>query len=714
MKRQIFGILLISIATAFFAGDGFSQPNWIQTNGPSGGYLSAIMVDSSNNFYAATTDNGIFWSTNQGKNWEELDSGLVTYELSTLNCGPDSEVYVGSIVLRNVYQFSAKTSQWISASPINLTLPIFAVFKSKTGSIFLTTDNAGVFKITKNGDSVVYSDSGITKHNIGVITGTSDGKLLYAGGDSVAYKSSDDGVSWQKILQTGSIDMIAKLYCNGYSRESSVIYLTSNSNATHHGKVLRSSNEGITWDTLFSGYDVNDIVSIRNNLYICTYIDGIYESTDNGKSWKQENNGLNNAIPTMLAVTKTNDLLAGVYGRGVFRLHDGDTIWTWISSGLSTMATETLVVQGDTIYAGTDNNGMEVSTDRGDTWNLSNEGNRTEVFSLVLTKKRIFYAGTDDGVFISFNLGKKWSKVTGVSGIINTMHLSNQGVIYVALYDSIVYYIVDGDTIAHKITKGIPGLTLRQMTVADDGNLYGVGSYQYLYQGRYPMTHSGLFRSLGDSTGFIQIGNDFVKAQAIGSFAAILLYGFTGQPIMFSSDYGISWNSSNSGNEFPYAFISGKNGRLYSAGFGVLLSVDSGIQWGKINFGNYLCMARDSNDNLYLGSYDPKNLTGGGVFRSSVPGYLLDVKPKYIQPQTNSPNLFLTPDNKFVHLKDNNVSNVKIYNVTGAEVCDFSNVNFDLSSGLNLYDLLKSTGVYTIVVANHSGKMERFLVIKLQ
>ncbi|MFI5263737.1 MAG: WD40/YVTN/BNR-like repeat-containing protein, partial [Candidatus Kapaibacterium sp.] len=114
MKRQIFGILLISIATTFCAGVGFSQPNWIQTNGPSGGYITKIAVDSLDNYFAGTEDNGIYRSTNGGKNWDSISNGLQNFQIFSLTCSRDLEVYISAYYGNQIYDFNSSKSKWES------------------------------------------------------------------------------------------------------------------------------------------------------------------------------------------------------------------------------------------------------------------------------------------------------------------------------------------------------------------------------------------------------------------------------------------------------------------------------------------------------------------------------------------------------------------------------------------------------------------------
>src|SRR6186713_265100 len=47
---------------------------WIQTNGPHGGYINSLVVSGTDIF--ATTDAGLFHSTNDATNWNPITNGL--------------------------------------------------------------------------------------------------------------------------------------------------------------------------------------------------------------------------------------------------------------------------------------------------------------------------------------------------------------------------------------------------------------------------------------------------------------------------------------------------------------------------------------------------------------------------------------------------------------------------------------------------------------
>jgi len=69
---------------------------WVQTNGPCGGYVYALAV-SGTNLFAGTSEGGVLLSTNNGSSWTKVDSGLIeTYIFSLAVFG--TNIFAGTSV----------------------------------------------------------------------------------------------------------------------------------------------------------------------------------------------------------------------------------------------------------------------------------------------------------------------------------------------------------------------------------------------------------------------------------------------------------------------------------------------------------------------------------------------------------------------------------------------------------------------------------------
>ncbi len=179
---------------------------------------------------------------------------------------------------------------------------------------------------------------------------------------------------------------------------------------TDYGGILRSSNNGLTWDTVNNGLTQRVIrdIEIRDSILFAGTWNGLFISSDGGQLWKQMNNGISNLDITSI-VAKDSLILAGTNGGGIFKSLDTGRNWTAINNNLesSQLNVLSLVADSTTIYAGT-YVGIVKSTDNGKSWKSVN-GVKIQTTSIDIYDS-IMIAGTIDGVYKSENRGETWFK----------------------------------------------------------------------------------------------------------------------------------------------------------------------------------------------------------------------------------------------------------------------------------------------------------------
>jgi photosystem II stability/assembly factor-like uncharacterized protein len=729
MKAIFIILVIISLV-----GVSDAQPNWVQTNGPNGGYIVKIIVDSSDNYYAGTDQNGIYRSTNLGASWEDFDQGFPNdiNVIRSMACISDTEILASaSWNSTQNCRLSLVTGVWNKIFLKFLPYPFHSIFKSKKNTIFV-----GIGKLLRsdnsNYDTLYRSDSGIVHDNIVSINGTPDGELYLSANTSLGrngsgiYRSLDDGKSWQRILDTiagGTI--LGCMYTTKSQEQKNVVYAGVINISGSWSGLLRTTNDGASWDTLLINHSIYDVVTVDSVIFASVQYGGIYRSSDNGLKWRLINQGLT-YFPEVrsLTVTKTKAVLAATYGGGIYILYFGDSIWHNISKGLPFTSVRSIALEStDTIYAGTTFTGVNISTDKGNSWMQSSSGiSAFTISSLIATRKHNLYAGTEDGVYFSFDHSKTWHKVRGINTNVNAMQLSDHSV-YVCVNDS-NFYVQDGDTIAHLLQDNILNTTISSITEVSNHNLYAFGSWQYQpFPGGFNATVSGVLFSNGNNSGFVNVNPSAYpfypsfEGGHIGSLGNILFNIYNGL-IQRSDNFGANWTSGISfrhDNTNGFATINDKI--FVGTGYdGILLSPDSGTTWQSLNSGltngTVNCIARDSFDFLYLGSENAvKTVKGGGVFRSTLPGNKLGVKYR-VQTKFDASKLIITSNSKFIRLQEEELFTLKIVNLVGKEIAWDTNL-FLHDQEINIYDLLKTDGFYSILLTYRSGKASRFLIIRM-
>ena len=231
------------------------------------------------------------------------------------------------------------------------------------------------------------------------------------------WKTDDMGISWRNIsdghFKTGSVGAVTVA-----ESDPNVVYVGMGEHAprgvmTHHG-------------------------------------DGVYRSTDAGKTWKAVGLQQTQHISRVIVHPKNPDIVyvaaqGALYGsgqqRGIFKSIDGGTTWKNVlfvndktgASELSMDATNPRIMYAAMweygrlpwkVISGGAGSGLYKSTDSGETWERMKEGLPEEMGKMAIAVSRSnpekVYALIESdsnkderGLYASNNAGKSWSKVTG-------------------------------------------------------------------------------------------------------------------------------------------------------------------------------------------------------------------------------------------------------------------------------------------------------------
>jgi photosystem II stability/assembly factor-like uncharacterized protein len=280
------------------------------------------------------------------------------------------------------------------------------------------------------------------------------------------------------------------------------------------GGVWKSLNSGRTWNPVFDSQNVASIGAIGvapsnpNVVYVGTgeadmrdsiqFGDGMYKSTDAGKTWKHI--GLKNTrqIGRIIVDPKNPNIvfvaaLGHAYGaspdRGVYRSRDGGTSWQRVlfknedvgAIDLAFDTTNSQIVYATLwnvrrppwfIYAPANGPGAGIfkSTDAGTTWKEISEGipaeNRGHIgLAVAPTRRNRVYAIVDakeGGLFVSNDAGSTWTKISSDNRIWGrgwyfckvTVDPKNPEIVYVM--NTSVYRSTDGGK-SWTAIKGAPG-----------------------------------------------------------------------------------------------------------------------------------------------------------------------------------------------------------------------------------------------------------------
>jgi hypothetical protein len=318
------------------------KAQWVQTNGPYGGTVNAL-VASGTNLFAGTYDGGVFLSTNNGTSWSQ--TGLTNTNVHALAVS-GTNLFAGT-GWAGVFLSTDNGTSWTAVNTGLTNTNVYALAVSGTNLFAGTLYNGRVFLSTNNGTSWTAASTGLPT-NISVYALAVSGTNLFAGtyGGGV-FLSTDNGTSWTAV-NTGLTNT------NVYALAVSGTNLFA---GTSPGGVFLSTDNGTSWTAVNTGLTNTSVRALAvsgTNLFAGTYLGGVFLSTNNGTSWIAVNTGLTTNVVYSFAVSGTN-LFAG--GGGVFLSTNNGTSWTAVSTGL-TNSVDAFAVSGTNLFAGTSGSGV--------------------------------------------------------------------------------------------------------------------------------------------------------------------------------------------------------------------------------------------------------------------------------------------------------------------------------------------------------------------
>ena len=537
---------------------------WVQTNGPYGGYISALAVSGSNLF--AGTDGGVFLSTNNGGSWTAANNGLLGRISALAVSGSDLFAASGGVFhsSNNGLTWGPVNSGLTYASVTTLAVSGSNLFAgtvySGTGA---GTGTGGVFLSTNKGESWVLVNTGLT--NTDIYSLVASGSNVFAGtanGGGV-FLSTNNGGNWTPVNTGLTNTAIHALTVSG-----------SNLFAGTDGGVFLSTNNGGSWTPVNTGLAspyVLRLAVIGTNLFAAAY-GGVFLSTNNGGSWAPVNNGLTNTQVQAFAVSGTN-LFAGTYGGGVFLSTNNGASWTQGKTGLSKASVIAFAVSGSDLFAG-GYSGVDLSTNNGGNWTPVNTGMTNPIVQCFVVSGANTFAGTSgSGVYLSTNNGISWTAVnTGLTNLnIYSLAVSDAN-LFAGTFGNGVFISTNNGGSWTPISTGLTSTSIQSLAVS------GTNLFAATYGG-------GVFLSTDHGGSWTPVNNGLTynHVRSLAVSGSNLLEGESG--VNLSTNNGASWTPVSTGlpKSLYWAFAVSGSCLFVGGGSGVFLSTNNGGSWAPVN-----------------------------------------------------------------------------------------------------------------------------------
>jgi photosystem II stability/assembly factor-like uncharacterized protein len=395
------------------------------TNGVAG--LSSIMPGYNDVMYSYVTDSEegiVYRSDDGGRTWTQINEKVMVAvgsnrSISSIGINKYNQVF---ITLSSKFRYSVDNgSSWFDCVVPKASIQPVCFTHDQEGAFLVRSDRGFVrVDLTTNVQEEFFVPACTIKN---IFTHPS-GNTISVNSNGVFSYSTDEGDTWntctaeRKTLVSTAIDANRNMYFCGTA-----------------GYIGKSTDSGINW-TSFPSPTTTTITGITSfnssQVFISTESEGIYRTTDNGKTWDQLNSGISDKKLYSILMLPNGDLLAGGIKK-VYRSTNKGLTWINLNSDLpiNAGAIRSIVISNSGgLMATIDSIGIYVSNDNALSWTLRAQGlNTSKVNSYTATPNGLLFAATEDGVFMLDTVpNSNWVQINdGLTpkSVLSICHLSN-------------------------------------------------------------------------------------------------------------------------------------------------------------------------------------------------------------------------------------------------------------------------------------------------
>ncbi len=268
-----------------------------------------------------------------------------------------------------------------------------------------------------------------------------DPRRIYLGtSDGHVFGSRDAGEHWQLLGRAGTrLDAVVTAILVDPRNSLTLFAATWTQDSTAGGGVFRSDDGGHTWRPAgLAGQAVRALAQAGSNpeLLVAGTLDGVYRTTDAGKSWQRispaGHEEIRNLDSVAIAPHNPDIIYAGTFHLP-WKTTDGGHRWVSIHEGMieDSDVMSILVDRSDPqrIYASACS-GIYRSENGAALWKkiqgIPFSARRTHVIRQDLQRPAIVYAGTTEGLWKTSNAGASWQRVTPSDWVINALAIPSE------------------------------------------------------------------------------------------------------------------------------------------------------------------------------------------------------------------------------------------------------------------------------------------------
>jgi photosystem II stability/assembly factor-like uncharacterized protein len=341
-----------------------SSEGWIAVNsGLENLDIFLLQATKNDTLYASTWAGGLYSSGNFGDSWKRVQKNQLYWTFRCFAQDAQGALYISGDNM-GIYVLQPGQAEWQKMQDSPGDADIISLVCTRNESLLAGTNSSAVF-CKEKGKDWVWSSKGLAFSLPLCMVYCRARDYFFVGLNGMGIlRSKDDGVTWEKLA-------------NGLSLRHGQILAIDNKDyiyaAQNNYGIYRSTDFGDTWTAVTNGLTAWSINTLFANPVTGTLLAGmqygqLFRSTDNGDNWAPSNTGLSNTGVNGFAKSADNQIYAAT-DDGLWVSSDDGKSWQSVTLPTGPVLIQCLALTSKNhIYLGTNGMGLMRSKDNGLTW----------------------------------------------------------------------------------------------------------------------------------------------------------------------------------------------------------------------------------------------------------------------------------------------------------------------------------------------------------